>query len=203
VRDRAAGLFLFLPVPLVLGLFTRMPLGVGPSLLLGIAVMASHRLYARPFALSRASRRCLWCGGAAGGPAVDVRDPLGEIAWRACGPAHEDRLRRVLGWASAHARFLQVGILGGLGAFVIVAAASAMIPALDPTHAVAGFRLAVAATVLPFAILGPRAAPAPGRIAVPLPVHIQALLGTAAVLWLFRIVGLLWLAQGAFHLAKL
>lgn len=36
---------------------------------------------------------------------------------------------------------------------------------------------------------------------VPFPVHIQALIGTWAVLWLFRLVGLVWLVQGLLHFA--
>jgi hypothetical protein len=36
---------------------------------------------------------------------------------------------------------------------------------------------------------------------VPFPVHIQALIGTWAVLWLFRIVGLAWLALATWHVA--
>ena len=59
---RAIGLLLFLPVPLVLFLFTRAPLGILPSLGIGIALMLTHRFYARPWALARAHRRCLWCG---------------------------------------------------------------------------------------------------------------------------------------------
>ena len=30
---------------------------------------------------------------------------------------------------------------------------------------------------------------------MPFPVHIQALIGTAVMLWLFRIVGVVWLVQ--------
>jgi len=52
--DRLLGILLFLPVPVVLVLFTRAPLGVGISLALGVGLMLTHRLYARPFALARA-----------------------------------------------------------------------------------------------------------------------------------------------------
>ncbi len=46
--DRLLGLLLFLPVPLVLWLLTRQPLGTLASLAIGFALMATHRLYARP-----------------------------------------------------------------------------------------------------------------------------------------------------------
>ena len=62
MATRLTGVLLFLPVPLVLFLFTRAPLGILPSLGIGIALVLTHRLYARPWALARAHRRCLWCG---------------------------------------------------------------------------------------------------------------------------------------------
>ena len=72
------------------------------SLGTGVAVMLTHRLYARPFALSRAHRRCLWCGGPAGdGPGVDLDEPL-DALWQQA----KD---------SGHARFLAAH--GKLGAF--------------------------------------------------------------------------------------
>jgi hypothetical protein len=37
---------------------------------------------------------------------------------------------------------------------------------------------------------------------VPFPLHIQALIGTGLVLWLFRLVGLVWLALGIFALGR-
>ncbi|HET7291840.1 MAG TPA: hypothetical protein VFM88_05400, partial [Vicinamibacteria bacterium] len=181
MSDRLAGLLLFLPVPIVLALFTQAPVGVYPSLALGIAIMISHRLYARPFALRRAGRRCLWCGGASGEGAVpiEVVEPFGTTEWRACA-GHVSPLRRTLGWAASRGAFLKVGILGSLFAFLVVALVA---------HADAAslFRLGVAVTVLPFGLLGPRAPEPEGPPRVPFPVHIQALIGTAAVLWLFRI----------------
>ena len=204
--QRIGGLALFLPVPLVLFLFTRLPLGPWLSLGLGIVLTLSHRLYARPFALARAGRKCLWCGGEAAAGAADLtlEEPLGRTRWRACPGPHDGSLRRTLGWAAAHARFLAVGILGTLAFFLALAAAvaSRRVPGLVEADAVAALRLGVALTVLPFGWLapfrGPRDGPA-GRL--PFPVHIQALIGTAWVLWLFRLVGLWWLAAGLGHVA--
>jgi hypothetical protein len=189
----------------VLWLFTRTPLGTVGSLGLGVLVMATHGLFARPFALARAGRRCLWCGGAAGdGPRLEIVDPLGTRTWRACSERHGERLARVLGWAGAHARFLRTGILGALGIFLL-AMPFAGIGRLGPVSGddvVAIFKLGVSSTVLPFGWLAAwRGSPAAGPPAVPLPVHMQALIGTWAVLWLFRLVGLLWLFQSVAHFA--
>jgi len=215
VSDRLAGVLLFLPVPLVLWLFTRQPLGPWASLGTGVLLVLTHRLYARPFALSRAGRRCLWCGGRAGeGPCVFVDEPLGRTSWRACGAEHASALLRTLGWAAGHSRLLALGILGTLALFLSGAVAAALgRPAwLEPADPVALFRLGVALTVLPFGWLAPgsqtSAAFGPGpdeslpARRLPFPVHIQALLGTLWVVWLFRLVGLWWLVASLVHLSR-
>ena len=193
--DRLLGLLLFLPVPVVLFLFTRAPLGLAWSLGLGVALMFTHRLYARPFALAHAARRCLWCGrAAADGPAFDVEEPLGTTRWRACGAPHAERARRFLEWAGAHRRFLLIGILGTLAAFLLAAAAMAAGDGRRYPDAVNAFRLAIALTVLPLGFLATRGtSKADAPLRPPFPVHIQALIGTWAVSWLFRVVGVAWL----------
>lgn len=205
MRDRVLGALLFLPVPIVLFLFTRAPLGVVPSLVLGALLMVTHRLYARPFSLAAAPRRCLWCGSAASGPSLEVVEPLGRTTWRTCSQAHAESLGRVLGWAGRHARALRVGILGTLAVFLPLALllGAGRLHPLASADAVAFFRLGIAATVLPLGFLSLGAAAATeGQRSVPFPVHIQALIGTWAVLWLFRVIGLAWLALGALHVAQ-
>jgi hypothetical protein len=200
---RALGILLFLPVPIVLWLFTRAPLGVAPSLGLGVVLMATHRLYARPFALSRAGARCLWCGGAAGaGPRFEVEEPLGTTPWRACGAPHAERLARLLGWAGAHARGLKLGILGSLVLFLPLAllAEGGRLGSLDYADVVNLFRLAVALSVLTLAFRYGTAPAAADRLRSPFPIHIQALVGSAVVLWLFRLVGAVWLGLALHHL---
>ena len=197
MSDRLAGVLLFLPVPIVLFLFTRAPLGIAWSLGLGVALMLSHRAYARPFALARASRRCLWCGRAvADGPSFDVEEPLGTTRWRTCGAPHAERARRFLAWAGAHRGVLLAGILGTLAVFLAAGAAMAagVASARHYPDAVTAFRVAIALTVLPLGLLATRGtAPADAALRPPFPVHIQALIGTWAVSWLFRVVGVAWL----------
>src|SRR5262249_57295103 len=75
--------------------------------------------------------------------------------------------------------------------------------ALPPADGVALSRLGIAASVLPLALLAPISrGPVPGRLRPPFPVHIQALIGTWAVLWLFRVIGLVWLMLGVRHVVS-
>jgi hypothetical protein len=208
VADRLSGVLLFLPVPLVLFLFTRAPIGLGASLAVGIVVMLTHRLYARPFALAHAASRCLWCGGAAAasGPVLEVKEPLGTTSWRACSDDHAGRFGRLIAWARRRSTGLRVGILGSLGVFLpgALLAGRGWLGGLTFADAVAFFRFGIAATVLPLGWMGPRSANAAAGDAceAPFPVHIQALVGTRSVIWLFRIIGAIWLVQAGLHLAE-
>jgi hypothetical protein len=124
--------------------------------------------------------------------------------WSACTGAHRASLARTLGWAAAQRLFLAVGILGTLALFLVLAvAAGRAVPWLKADDAVAVFRLGVAVTVLPLGWLAPARGPAEGPSGrLPFPLHIQALVGTVWVLWLFRLVGLWWLAAGLLHLRQ-
>jgi hypothetical protein len=211
VRPRLAGLLLFLPVPLVLILFTRAPLGALTSLGLGVLLTLTHRLYARPWVLARAHTRCLWCGadlvpGTAPATELGIEDPLGHPRWRACRADHAGPVRAVLAWANRRSTLLKLGILGTLAVFLAWGLASGLGWLNRPTFddAVAFFRLGIAVTVLPLGWLALRADPAglPKGLRSPFPLHVPALVGLRAVLWLFRLVGLLWLVQGLLHVAE-
>jgi len=138
------------------------------------------------------------------GPVFEVEEPLGTTRWRACAATHAERAQRFLAWAARHRRFLQLGILGTLAAFLVAAAAigAGLVSAKRYPDAVNAFRLAIAATVLPLGLLATRGrGPAESPLRPPFPVHIQALIGTGAVSWLFRLVGLAWLALAILHFA--
>ena len=205
MRVRLLGVLVFLPVPIVLFLLTRTPLGPLLSLGLGVLLVATHRLYARPFALSHALSRCLYCGKAAlTGPEVAIQEPLGQTQWRLCSEGHADSLKRILSWAERNRTVLRIGIGGGTLAFLLASLALALedLRPFESGDAVAVFRLVVALSVLPLSLLGPRSPIGEGVPAAPFPVHIQALIGTWSVLWLFRIVGVFWLLLGTAHFVR-
>jgi hypothetical protein len=133
-----------------------------------------------------------------------VAEPGGETAWRACDADHLGRLGGVLGWAARHARFLRFGVLGTLFLFLpgALLADRGRLGFLTVADAVAFFRTGVALCVLPLGWLAARTAPLPEVPRLPFPLHLQALIGTWAVGWLFRLVGLAWLALGIGHVLE-
>lgn len=195
------GVLLFLPVPLVLLLFTRYPLGVPISVGLGVLLVATHRLYARPFALRNAGARCLWCARRVNHPwPLEIDEPGGGHAWATCSETHRTRLRSFLGWAQRRGLFLRIGILGGLAIFLplLLVSHRGALGSWSPSDSSALFRGVIALTVLPLGWLGLRAEPE-ARPRVPFPVHIQALIGSFWVMILFRVVGIVWLAGALWH----
>jgi len=206
MRDRLVGVLLFLPVPIVLCLLTQLPLGVFYSVGIALPLMISHRFYARPWALGRGRRRCLWCGSAAvEGPLVVIEEPGALTTWRCCGGHHGLYLRGTLERAWKLRAWLKGAIFTGLAlvVFIPLAAACGVAGPLRAADGVAAFRLLVALAVLPLAGLRFRSGRLTDRpVPAPFPVHIQALIGTWAVLWLFRLVGLIWLALALLHVAK-
>lgn len=217
--DRWIGALLFVPVPLVLFLFVRLPLGVW-SLAVGLVLMATHPLYARPWALRRSARRCLWCGRSTGRrgdaegseparPSLEVTDPRGPHIWHFCDPGHRARAAHALRRAALQQRWLRAGIGGSLGIFLAAAAVALLRPSIPftPRDASAFFQLAVAVTVLRLAAWPARApaaekdAGSPGGGA-PFPLHLPALIGIDTVFWLFRLIGAVWLVQGIWHFAR-
>jgi hypothetical protein len=111
---------------------------------------------------------------------------------------------RFLAWADARRGWLKAGILGTLGLF-LPAAVLAGLGRLGPVayaDVASAFRLGIAVTVLPLGLLGARGYAAPETPESPFPVHVPALIGTAAVSWLFRIVGIVWLVQAVAHFAR-
>jgi hypothetical protein len=132
-----------------------------------------------------------------------VDEPPGPTEWRFCSAGHLLLARRTLAWTAARRRLVAGGILGSLGAFLVLAGwAASGRAAWSMADAVAVFRLGVALTVLPLGWLAPLSGqPADGPPRLPFPVHIQALVGTLWVVWLFRLVGIWWLASGLLHVA--
>lgn len=202
---RLQGALLFLFIPAVLMLYLRMPLGVAPSILIGITLMVGHRFLARPFLTRHLAERCFWCGRVLGVAALDVPfTSRGEsVGAKACAERCRLRLDAFTRFTSAARPLLAALILAPVAIYLVNALGWIVGVAGIPAGAArwifkAPIALAVVATSFAYP-LGPRL----GRAsAVDFPVHNLFLLGVGNTLWVFRIVGLYWLAEGSFHLVR-
>jgi hypothetical protein len=199
------GLGLFLFIPFVLYLFVAHPEPIAVSLLTGVATMVGHRLVARPFMERVRGERCIWCAkvlasGAARAPVALVagRNTAGFVA---C-PHHAGPASRFFAWVDRLRLPLRAGIaLPLVGLLVALGFAAAGRGAALP-WATEAFRLVVGLTVN-LAALGP----ALGRTGSPpraaFPPHNFTLLGVRNLLWIFRLVGIWWIAGGALGLFRI
>ncbi|MCB1009527.1 MAG: hypothetical protein KDB94_11620 [Acidobacteria bacterium] len=200
------GVALFLFIPVVLYLFVRHPAPVGWSLAAGVVLMLGHRFLARPYLRRAADAKCIWCNRA-GDPErfperVEVEAPGGGVRFSACA-GHGEPARRFFLWADRLRIPLRLGIGVPLVLLLAALAAIALGRAAPVREATELFRLAVGVTVN-LGALGPFVAGAARTPRAAFPLHNFSLLGVAAILWIFRLVGIWWIvAAGAWWLERL
>jgi hypothetical protein len=198
VKLRITGIALFLFIPLVLVLYLRMPLGAGPSLALGVVLMIGHRFVARPWFSRHLGVRCFWCGKAAGSVAAPFVSKGETIAAVACGEGHAGRIA-AFGRVVAKARVpLAALILVPVVLYLLNGFASvAGLPSVSLDAARWGFKIPIAAAVVALSFAWPLGHRMGSEPAIDFPVHNLFLLGIGNTLWVFRIVGIWWLVEGA------
>jgi len=205
------GVLLFLFVPLVLFLLLRQPAGPGLSVAIGLAIMFGHRFAAAPWMATFAEVRCLWCGRVGAGQPLPV--VAGGREWRmtACSGHHATLVQRFLRFVFRFRVAIGLGIFLPL-AWLVAASLAAAIgrPLLAREVNASIFRVAVAGTVVAASILpflparagrSAGASPPGEPCRCPFPLHNLFLLGVRNTLWIFRIVGAWWLADGVLRLA--
>lgn len=201
------GIALFLFIPLVLYLFVAHPRPVGASLAAGVALMLGHRFLARPYMRRALAGKCLWCNRALAPDtaAETLAIRAGRETWTArfC-PGHRAPAARFFAFVESAAWPLRLGIFVPLLVLLATLAAVALgrRPWLDPATATDLFRLSVGLAVN-LAAWGCLAARERTPVRSPFPLHNFTLLGIRALLWIFRLVGIWWIALGLVHLARL
>jgi hypothetical protein len=228
---QALGAALFGFIPLVLYLYVGHPEPVAVSLGLGVALMLGHRALARPYMDRVMGRKCLWCNrvlegvpagggggeagrapapapaGAGGGAPPDVeRLELalggGDRREAVCCPGHGEPAARFFAFLQRARWPLRLGIFAPLVALLAALALTALGRPAPLPAAVAAFQLTVGLTVNA-AAWGYLATPARRPLESPFPVHNFYLLGVRTLLWIFRLVGIWWIARGLwFFLAR-
>jgi len=209
------GIALFLFIPVVLFLFVRHPEPIAASLGAGVALMLGHRFLARPYMEAVRMRKCLWCNGRPR-PEVETlpllvggrgKDGAAHELLAAVCPRHRDPAARFVSFLERARLPLRLGIFVPLLLLfaALVAAALGERRWLDPT--VALFQLLVGITVNVAAFGYFAATPhssdrGSGPARPPFPAHNFFLLGIRNLLWVFRLVGIWWIAAGAWSLAR-
>ncbi len=196
---QGVGLLLFLFIPLVLFLFVRHPKPIGASLVVGIALIASHRSVARPWATRVRSAKCLWCNRL-----LSPTDPSEPIELRAgresftarCCPEHRAPTARFFSWIDRAKIPLRLGIFPPLLALLAALAATALGYDQELPLATALFQLVVGLAVN-LGAWGYLAQTERSPLQIPFPAHNFFLLGIRNLLWVFRLVGLWWIWTGA------
>jgi hypothetical protein len=192
----ATGVLLFLFIPLVLFLFVRHPEPVGLSLGAGVAIIAIHRLLARPYMERVLPVKCVWCNRVPPqAPEVLELGSGGRALAARCCAAHRPAAAKLFSFLQTWRWPLRLGIFIPLLFLLVALAASAAGQPAPVPLATTWFKLVVGITVN-VAALGYLAAREHAPVEVPFPVHNFFLLGVRNLLWIFRLVGLWWIWQG-------
>jgi hypothetical protein len=204
VRLTAAGVLLFLFIPLVLFFFVRHPAPIWLSLLAGVVLMIAHRRVARPYMRRVLPWKCVWCNrvlpradaaGTAPGTELLELEAGKDVLYARCCTAHRDPAARFFTFLHAARWPLRLGIFVPLLLLLLALAATATGRTVRVDSATALFQLAVGITVnvaaLGYLFIRPRA-----PVSVPFPVHNFFLLGVRILLWIFRLVGIWWIWKG-------
>jgi hypothetical protein len=205
-RLQAAGILLFLFIPLVLWLFVRHPRPLAASLAAGIVLMIGHRFLARPYMRQALLWKCVWCNrvppaasAEAGVASLELLTGDG-VATAHCCPRHRPLAARFFQFLDLARWPLRLGIFGPLLLLLGALVAAAVGHPGRLAAATAFFQLAVGLTVSAAAwgyLLGQPGGDLRAPIAVPFPTHNFFLLGLRALLWIFRLVGAWWIVRGA------
>ena len=206
-RDHAEGVALFLFIPLVLFLFVSRPEPMLASLFAGLVLMFGHRLIAQPYMKKVAPRICLWTHRRldTGDNAALETAPI-ELHARAgvqearCLAKHAQDVARFFTWIHKVRAVIAIGIFIPLALMLVAAlmiAAGRSIISLDLATAIFQLSVGITVNVASLGYLTVRQVDEPLR--VPVPAHNFFLLGIRTLLWIFRIVGVVWITRGLLH----
>ena len=193
LKVQAAGVLLFLFIPVVLFLYVRHPEPIAASLVAGVVLMVGHRLLARPYMERVLPVKCVWCNRvppAEGGEALELR----SIQARCC-PGHRQPAAKFFSFLDSWRWVLRAGIFLPLLLLLVTLAAAAFGVEPPVEEIIAFFKLAIGITVN-LAAFGYLFVQGRSPVAVPFPVHNFFLLGVRNLLWVFRLVGIWWIWQG-------
>lgn len=188
------GLFLFIPITLIL--FLYLPLGLYPSFVLALLFMFGHRFVAMPWVAARRPERCLWSGASRGCELTPtpVRVGADVQGYHAC-RQHADKVRRFANLATTWRIPIAIGIFIPLFTYILLMLISPMLPDWVPSALKHLFRGGIGLTCLVISFAWRALPPVQEEMKFPFPLHNLALLGIRNTLWIFRTVGAVWVAM--------
>jgi hypothetical protein len=205
LKIHAAGIVLFLFIPLVLFLFLRFPFGVIPSFVAAILIMIAHRFAAIRFMNRYKKNRCMWCGRTSRARNSRIVRSGKEHEFQFCKESENDencfsKAGRFFNFCSTKKTILRFGIFLPLLWYVVtmlLTATGVIHFPLDWNRFV--FQFFIACTVVAISFLY-KAGNDDVSIAFPFPIHNLFLLGIKNTLLVFRYVGIWWIAAGLIFL---
>jgi hypothetical protein len=193
------GILLFLFIPLVLYLFLTFPFDTLPSLIIGALIMFGHRFIARPYMLRNIDKRCIWNGRLLNdkNQRFVVKTKKENLTFFAFSAEDKGNALKFFNYLHYARSILKIAILGTLAWYIVSLLLGEINSAwryLPRETFVQIFKVVIAFTVVLSSVLYRFAAKAEPVKAV-FPTHNFFLLGIRWILWVFRIVGILWIVQ--------
>jgi hypothetical protein len=196
------GIGLFLFIPLVLFLFLQYPFGILPSIFTGIVIMFAHRFIAKPFLKRFHLSRCLWCGRTSRPrEALNIstaRDTT--LTFQACQQGCLASSKRFFNFADKYKTLFRLGIFLPLVWYLVTMILIGLHQFAFPIEWNRFiFRFFIACTVVAVSFLY-RTGREIENIQFRFPIHNLFLLGIKNTLYVFRFVGIWWIAISLYFL---
>ncbi len=198
LRIQGIGLFIFIPIVLVL--YLVYPLGVLPSILLGMGLMFGHRFIARPWMMKNINKRDIWTGNLLEKTEhkFQLIEGKEELLFYASTEKNRTEAVKFFNFLRKYRFIAGPAILGTVFWYlvsVLLAEASESLRYLSMDHMVLIFKMVIAVTVILVSILY-KTADTQTPVKAVFPVHNLFLLGISWTLWIFRLVGIYWVVKG-------
>jgi hypothetical protein len=194
---RLYGVLLFLFIPIVLFLYLTFPIGVIPSILLGIFLMFGHRFIARPFMMKNLAKRDIWDGSVikVRSYSFDIVDSKERFKFYSNNGKNMENSIKFFNFIRKHRVIIGPAILATVFWYLISVLISEIFPSLrylSNDTMITIFKLLISITVVAVSFiyrLGSTTVPVQSVF----PSHNLFLLGIRWTLWIFRLVGFWWL----------
>jgi hypothetical protein len=203
LRLQIRGGLLFLFIPVVLFLFVRHPQPIWLSLAAGIVLMLGHRALARPYMERVLPVKCVWCNRIPPAGPIEtliLKTGGGDVTAQCCA-GHRRPAAQYFSFLDRNRLVMRAGIFLPLLLLLITLGLAAAGKTMPVGTVTAIFQGVVGLTVN-LAAFGYLWTQERSPVEVPFPVHNFFLLGVKILIWIFRIVGIAWIAVAIYYFLR-